>query len=90
MYGVSDPVALKRINNLMNDHSLHSRQHLYIPVAVPAVAGCYGRFEFDTISGRQFVVVSDKVGAEEAGWDKAGTSPRCFKGQPQSGEHADK
>eukprot|EP00877_Chromochloris_zofingiensis_P003472 jgi/Chrzof1/13125/Cz07g20230.t1 len=31
-YGV-DVTTIKRVNNLMSDHSLHSRQHLYIPVA---------------------------------------------------------
>lgn len=38
-YGV-DVTTIKRVNNLMSDHSLHSRQHLYIPGGSATDSSC--------------------------------------------------
>lgn len=40
-YGVH-PTAIKRVNNMISDHSLHSRLEVYVPVASEAdLAGKY-------------------------------------------------
>eukprot|EP00879_Flechtneria_rotunda_P004941 GHRR01005215.1.p1 GENE.GHRR01005215.1~~GHRR01005215.1.p1 ORF type:complete len:254 (+),score=72.86 GHRR01005215.1:157-918(+) len=58
-YGTDLPM-LKRVNNLMTDHSLHSRTHLFIPVANKQdLVGQVVRFCFCPLSARDFAVLQD-------------------------------
>ncbi|EFN56056.1 hypothetical protein CHLNCDRAFT_52157 [Chlorella variabilis] len=54
-----DVVALKRINNLLSDHAMYSRSHLFVPVpdAAAAAAGQRVAFLHDENSSRRMVVV---------------------------------
>mmetsp|Transcript_11767 Transcript_11767/g.35286 ORF Transcript_11767/g.35286 Transcript_11767/m.35286 type:complete len:270 (+) Transcript_11767:109-918(+) len=45
---------LKRTNSLMSEHSLHSRDHIFVPVG--DVTGLRGEFYFCPVIGRQFVL----------------------------------
>lgn len=58
-YGV-DVTTLKRMNNIMTDHSLMSRIVVYIPVvSAEAVKGSYVAWEYCRHSCRRFAVLSD-------------------------------
>uniref|UniRef100_A0A383VBY3 F-box domain-containing protein n=1 Tax=Tetradesmus obliquus TaxID=3088 RepID=A0A383VBY3_TETOB len=53
-----DVPGLKRVNNLMTEHSLHSRTHLFIPVASrEQLQGQLVSFAFCPLSKRQFAVL---------------------------------
>lgn len=75
-YGV-DLVRLKRLNNLMIDYSLSSRQFMYVPVHTAAeLQGQYAKFEYCPISCRQFLVLGGVEGDDHT---KIKLSPDCVK-----------
>ncbi|KAG2451221.1 hypothetical protein HYH02_003828 [Chlamydomonas schloesseri] len=62
-YGVS-VTAIKRLNNIISDHSLHSRTAVYIPVPNAAcLAGAHALFEYCRNACRELLVL---VGEGEA------------------------
>lgn len=60
-HGVSVP-CLKRVNNLMSDHALHSRTQLYIPGAGGLLYGRCGHWWTSAANGGLGVLVAWSVG----------------------------
>ncbi|KAG2435804.1 hypothetical protein HXX76_007000 [Chlamydomonas incerta] len=86
-YGVS-VTAIKRLNNLISDHSLHSRTAVYIPVPNAAcLAGAHVLFEYCRNACRELLVLvgeGEAAAAREAAKAAATAGGGAAEGEAES------
>ncbi|KAK9916357.1 hypothetical protein WJX75_001755 [Coccomyxa subellipsoidea] len=74
--------AIRVLNNLITEHSLRSRQFVYVPVQRDQIHGRAARFIYDTIVDRDLIIIADNVESLPA------VPPACERRQVANTEDA--
>ncbi|CAL8467063.1 g6599 [Coccomyxa elongata] len=70
-----DVAAIRVLNNLISEHSLRSRQYVFVPVQREQIRGKAARFIYDKVVDRDLIIISDNIDKLLAG------TPECEKCQ---------